>query len=942
MNLGPYELLAEVGRGGMGAVYRGRGPDGSPVAVKVLLDLDAAGRARFEREKRLLGALGGAEGFVPLLDAGETERGPYLVMPFLEGGSLKDRLRRGPLGIEQTVELGRALARALSRAHERGIVHRDLTPGNVLFDGERPLVADLGLAKQRRRDGGSMSGSLSTHGALGGTVGYMAPEQVDDVRAATPAADVFSVGAILYECLAGVPPFGKGTLLTTLEKLNKGAVEPVQKLRPETPKWLAAVVERALQRDPKSRFADGRELGLALAGPKGGVGSSRGLLVAALLAVLGLGAIGTGVLVRLRKRPPPVSPAPPVVPSPRPSPAVPSRPAPSPPPPPPRLPDDPTALEQYRAMIDLGAARLVSVWGDPAFKGASAVTAIAVTRDGKLAVSGGNDPLIMVWSVPRGALVRTFTSPCPARALAITENGERFVVAGTDKILRVRDMASGLVLRDGVQLDAMISSIDLAPAPDERALVACDDGTIRLLDLATGAKLPSVGAPATKYTVAAARWDARIAAAGCQDGSVRVVSFDGGKERWSAPGHGALVTDICFSPDGKHIATASADRTAAIWELGPAGLTQSRVLAGHRGGVIRARFSPDGSRLVTSSDDMTLKVWDAGGTEQRTLTGHLGWVAPIAFVPGGSRLVSGGSDTTVRLWDVATGEELTNHKAHIGPIRDVAFTPDGEQAVTGGDDGILRLWSARSGELRAADHRRGGIAAAAIAPDKRMAFAARRPTGVDRLEVTADGVLNFVETSPTSELVTSLVVSPDGRFALLGGEKGRLRLANLFGGSEGWDAGVDPPVTSVAFSRDSLHPRSADGAGTLREWTLEKVAPRQLALEAGASWSLTPDARRALSIGDALKVWDMATGAARVLAAGREFLSGAISADGARAVTVERTGAVRVWDTDAGAELFQIELLRAPDAASRIAFAPTGRRFALATARGLVLLLELD
>src|SRR5262249_41050417 len=160
----------------------------------------------------LLAAFGEEDGFVPLLDEGTSEEGPFLVMPFLAGGTLRDKLREGPLKVGAALDLGVALAAALGRAHARGVVHRDLKPENVLYardaDGrERPLVADLGLAKHFDRDvhGATASVSLSTHGSFRGTAGYMAPEQMADAKSVGPEADVFALGAILYECLAGVP-----------------------------------------------------------------------------------------------------------------------------------------------------------------------------------------------------------------------------------------------------------------------------------------------------------------------------------------------------------------------------------------------------------------------------------------------------------------------------------------------------------------------------------------------------------------------------------------------------------------------------------------------------------------------------------------------------------------------------------------------------------------
>ncbi|MEZ0227655.1 MAG: serine/threonine-protein kinase, partial [Planctomycetota bacterium] len=201
--VGPYEIVAPLGTGGAGTVFRARSADGREVAVKLLHRSDTEAFARFDRERRLLAELGEAQGFVPLLDAGASGGVPYIVMPLLAGGTLRKRLEGGALSIEETVRLGAELARALGRAHARGVVHRDVKPENVLFaHPTRPLVADLGLGKHFAHEGLGRSASLSQTGAFKGTAGYMPPEQTRDTKSVGPPADVFALGAILHECLA--------------------------------------------------------------------------------------------------------------------------------------------------------------------------------------------------------------------------------------------------------------------------------------------------------------------------------------------------------------------------------------------------------------------------------------------------------------------------------------------------------------------------------------------------------------------------------------------------------------------------------------------------------------------------------------------------------------------------------------------------------------------
>ena len=369
--VGPYRILGAIGRGGMGVVFRATSPAGGEVAVKVLnvAALAAGQRARFDRERRLLATVG--EGFVPLLDAGEAAGGPYLVMPYLEGGTLRDRLRKGPFPVADALSLGRALARSLGRAHAAGIVHRDLKPENVLFDAAgRPFVADLGLAKHADATL-ARSLSLSIAGEARGTYGYMPPEQMADSKSVDARSDVFSLGAILYECLAGAPAFQGDDVMAVLARVDAGDVTPVRSSRPEVPAWLAQVVERALDREPQRRFADGSALANALEAGEGRRAPSRKWLLVPALGVVALGSVAAWSLAR------PPTPAPgPAAPA-APHGAVPPPPAPPPPGAPVSRPAPP-GPGRWRSRAPLPAPRMKL----------SAATA----PDGKIHVCGGRGP----------------------------------------------------------------------------------------------------------------------------------------------------------------------------------------------------------------------------------------------------------------------------------------------------------------------------------------------------------------------------------------------------------------------------------------------------------------------------------------------------------------------------------------------------------------------
>jgi eukaryotic-like serine/threonine-protein kinase len=212
--LGPYEITAPIGAGGMGEVYKAHDTRlDRIVAIKVLpstLVRDAQARQRFAREARAIAALSHPH-ICPLFDIGHQDGADYLVMEFLEGESLADRLGRGRMPLEQAMRVGIEISEALSAAHAAGIVHRDLKPGNIILTKTGAKLLDFGLAKPRREAPAGLS-DVDTHqpitgdGALTGTLQYMSPEQVEG-READARSDLFALGTVIYEMVTGRRPF---------------------------------------------------------------------------------------------------------------------------------------------------------------------------------------------------------------------------------------------------------------------------------------------------------------------------------------------------------------------------------------------------------------------------------------------------------------------------------------------------------------------------------------------------------------------------------------------------------------------------------------------------------------------------------------------------------------------------------------------------------------
>lgn len=260
--IGRYEIKSELGRGGMATVYKAYDPRFErEVALKVLpreMMHDANFRVRFEREAKTIASLE-HPAIVPVYDVGEEDEQPYFVMRYMTGGSLADEIEKGPVPIKEAAKLMDRLGPALDQAHSKGIIHRDLKPGNILFDraGE-PYVSDFGIAKIAQGQSTTVTG-----GAIIGTPAYMSPEQAQG-EPLDGRSDIYALGVILYEMLAGSQPYQATTPMAVVVKHITDPIPHILDVNPRLPAGIEVIIEKAMAKNPDDRFATAGEFAAAL------------------------------------------------------------------------------------------------------------------------------------------------------------------------------------------------------------------------------------------------------------------------------------------------------------------------------------------------------------------------------------------------------------------------------------------------------------------------------------------------------------------------------------------------------------------------------------------------------------------------------------------------------------------------------------------------------